>query len=168
MRYVWNALAKIHVLQLPVHPQQLHPSQLCLCELTGLWQHGSKQHANQPWHRPPSKQVSIHNKAPMATSQGTRCVRSGAGYSPCVYVCAFQSNTTLANALVSRPVILWCWGAQLALWAAVKAQHEPTWTVELCIQIKGKLKATANFVTFLCVKVSTHFHEHKDRKNEAD
>lgn len=63
--------------------------------------------------------------------------------------CALSlSNTTMANALVSHRVALWCCWAQLAVWAAVETEREPTRSLQLCFQIKGKLKAPANFVTF--------------------
>lgn len=137
----------------------------CVCVSSlGYWQQGSKQHVNQPWHRPPLKQVSSHDKAPTATSQGARCVMSFAEHSVCVFVSL--SNTTIANALVSR-VTLWCCWTQLALWAAVETKREPTRTLELCIQIKGKLKALANFL----LKVSSQSYRnipHKDRGNERD
>lgn len=63
--------------------------------------------------------------------------------------CALSlSNTTMANALVSHRVALWCCWAQLAVWAAMETEREPTRSLQLCFQIKGKLKAPANFVTF--------------------
>lgn len=68
----------------------------------------------------------------------------------CVF--ASPSNTTMANALVSDCITLGCCWAQLALWAAVEAKREPTRTTELCIQIKGKLKAPPKLCyLFLCV-----------------
>lgn len=140
MCYVWNALARIHVLHLLMYPQRLHPSQLCLRELAGLWQQGSKQDTNEPWEWPPSKQVS---KTSTATSQGATCVTSGARRS-----CAsLLSNAVMANALVSRRVMLWCCWAQLAVRSAEESEREPTRSLQLCFPIKGKLKAQANFVT---------------------
>lgn len=68
----------------PCAPEQLHPSQLCQCELTVPWQQGSKQ----LWHRPPTKQESTYDKPPVATSHGPRCVLSGAGETLCVCVSA--------------------------------------------------------------------------------
>lgn len=93
---------------------------------------------------------------------------SDAGHSARVF--ASLSNTTMANALVSHRVTLWCCWTQLALWAAVETEREPTWTLELCIQIKGKLKASANFVTFffVCLFESeyTHLQTHTSQRHE--
>lgn len=148
MCYVWNVLARIHVLQLLMYPWWLHPSQLCLCELTGLWQQGSKQHVNQPWHRPPSKQVSSHDKAPIATSQGVRCVMSGAGHSVCVSAFVSLSHTTMANALVSHCVTLWCCWIQLAFSAATETKREPTWTLRFVFRSRESSKPLQTLLLF--------------------
>lgn len=105
-------------------------------------------------------------------TRGEVCYKRRRAFSVCVF--ASLSNTTMANALVSHRVTLWCCWTQLALWAAVETKREPTWTLELCIQIKGKLKARANFVTFFFLfesehtRLQKHTSQRQERMRERD
>ncbi len=80
---------------------------------------------------------------------------------------ASPSNTTMANALVSPCVTLWCRWAQLALWAAAETKREPTWTFALCFQIKGKLRARQTLLHFFLLLFEsehTHLQAHTSRR----
>lgn len=77
------------------------------------------------------------------------------------------SNATMANALVSHRITLRCCWAQLAVRAAVETERELTRPPQLCVQIKGKLKARANFVTIILVWKWAHTHTYTREKRKG-
>lgn len=114
--------------------------------------------------------VSSHDKSPIATSQEVRCVMSGAGHSARV-VFASLSNTTMANALVSHRVTLWCCWTQLALWAAVENQTWTNMNLRALYSDQGKAQSFCKlcylffFSSLFCLKVSTHTYRHIPHKD---
>lgn len=116
--------------------------------------------------------VSSHDKSPIATSQEVRCVMSGAGHSARV-VFASLSNTTMANALVSHRVTLWCCWTQLALWAAVENQTWTNMNLRALYSDQGKAQSFCKlcylfFFSFSLLFESEHTHlqTHTSQRHE--